>query len=1179
MRVLSAGEGYRYLLKTVAAGDGDRDLSTPLTRYYTEQGTPPGRWLGTGLTGLGDRLSGALGVGDEVTEEQLRRLLGQGRDPVTGAALGRAYPKYRTTAERVEARTARLDPGLSDEARAVEVERITIEETGRGRPRTVAGFDFTFSVPKSVSTLWAVADGGTQALIAQAHRAAIGEVIELIERDVAATRTGAGGVAQVDVRGVVATAFDHYDSRAGDPQLHTHVVIANRVQAADGKWRTLDGRPMHTAVVAVSEHYNAILADHLTRVFGIGWDARDRGRDRNPAWEITGVPDELLSEFSSRTADIEAEKDRLIDAYVTAHGHQPTAQTIIRLRQQATLTTRPDKELRSLAELTTGWRARAATVLGEDATTWAQHLTAANPRPLLLRADDLPLDELRRVGEVVVARVGQKRSTWRSWNLHAEASRQLMGLRFASTTDREAVLGLITDAAENASLQLSPPELTSTPAAFRRQDGSSVFRPKHHTVYSSMALLEAEDRLLDLSRTTTAPTVPLRVVSRVVSRPDAEGRVLSSDQARVAEQIATSARTLDLLVGPAGTGKTTTLGALRRAWEREHGAGSVIGLAPSAAAAEVLAADLGIPTENTAKWRHEHDQGRWDLTAGQLVLIDEASLAGTLALEEIASHAAAVGAKVVLIGDWGQLTAIDAGGAFGLLVRDRGDAPELVDVRRFAHDWEKAASLRLRLGHADVLDTYDHHGRLVGGDYDTILEDAYTAWQADTAAGKTSVLIAETTDTVTTLNARARTDRVLAGHVTADGVRLHDGNLAGTGDLILTRDNDRRLTTGRAWVKNGDRWQVVRHHEDGSLTVRRHPRHRRGGGTVVLPAAYVAAHVELSYAVTVHRAQGSTVDTAHAIVHSESMTREAFYVAMTRGRHQNTAYVATDAAHLEDHQTHDGEQVTASTVLYGVLAHEGTEASAHETITAEHEAWSSIAHLADQYETIAQQAQAEHVTALLDASGLAPEQVEDVIASETFGSLIAELRRGHANGAEPANLIRRAVTAGALDTEPDLAATLRNRIGLLASRASGGTRGHRTRLIAGLIPEAAGPMPADMTHALTELQDLIEHRATVLATGAVADRAAWLQDLGPAPSRAADRAAWERELSTVIAYRDRYNITTPTALGPATGTQLQRTDRQRADAAVRRAQRYAASPSIAVPTATRAPVSRDGLER
>ncbi len=1142
MRVLSAGEGYRYLLKSIAAGDTGRDLATSLTRYYTEAGTPPGFWIGSGLPGLEDT---SLADGELVTESQLRHLLGRGEHPTTGAQLGRAYFAFKSLRERVNIRTARLSDGLNAEQREAAVARIVTEEKTRKRPRTVAGYDFTFSAPKSVSVLWAVADGGTQALIARAHHQAIRDVIELIERDVAATRVGTNGVAQMDVRGVIATAFDHFDSRAGDPQLHSHVVLANRVQAADGKWRTLDGRPLHAAVVALSEHYNAVLADHLTRVLGVEWEARERGRDRNPAWEISGVNDGLIDEFSSRAAAIEKEKERLIEEYVARHGKHPSETTIIRLRQQATLATRPEKQMRSLADLTAEWRDRASRVLGEDCTTWASMLLESGVPHGALRADDLPLDQVAQIGDVVVAQVGVKRSTWRRWNLHAEATRQTMGLRFASVTDREAVIGMIVDAAETASLRLTPPELVTPPAQFTRDDGSSMFRPKHHTIYSSTRILDAEDALLELSRATTAPVVPLRTVGAVVARPDDRGITLSVEQQTAVEKIAVSARTIDVLVGPAGTGKTTTLGALRRAWEKEHGPRSVIGLAPSAAAAEVLADDLGIETDNTAKWLHEHDHGRWNLRAGQLAIIDESSLAGTLTLERIATHAADVGAKVLLVGDWAQLTAVDAGGAFGLLVRDRGDAPELADVRRFHADWEKNASLQLRLGKPDVINTYDDQGRIVSGDHDDILEAAYRAWYADIADGKTSLLIAETNETVTELNTRARDDRILDGHVTPDGNRLHDGTHAGTGDIIITRKNDRRLLVGGAsWVKNGDRWRVTAHHDDGSLTVARAD--ARHATKVILPAAYVAEHVDLGYAVTAHRAQGSTVDTAHAIVHSSSMTRENFYVAMTRGRAANIAYVATDQAHLEEHQLTDTEP-TARAILYGVLKHEGAEKSAHETIEAEQHAWTSIAHLADQYETIAQAAHTERIVTLLENAPLDAETRQAIAYSESFGSIVTVLRRAEGAGHQSERLITRALQAGPIDTAEDPASLLRHRVQRLAARTSPG-RGTsaRRRYIAGFIPEATGQIPPDMAQALAELKELIQERGTALMEKAIAEQQPWIRHLGPMPSSSAERREqWTATARAVAAYRDRYGVSDTSLLGPTSDLTQQRLDRER----------------------------------
>lgn len=209
-----------------------------------------------------------------------------------------------------------------------------------------------------------------------AHHAAVAELVAFMEREVASTRVGAtgpdGAVAHVDVAGVVAAAFDHYNSRAGDPQLHTHVVVSNKVfTVQDGRWRTLAGRPMHQTVVAISEMYNAVLADQLTRTLGLTWEARDRGRDRSPSWEITGVPQELMNEFSTRTRHIEVEKERLIAEYVAQHGKQPTATTVLKLRAQATLATRPEKEIHSLAELTTDWRGRTRRLLGQDATGWA----------------------------------------------------------------------------------------------------------------------------------------------------------------------------------------------------------------------------------------------------------------------------------------------------------------------------------------------------------------------------------------------------------------------------------------------------------------------------------------------------------------------------------------------------------------------------------------------------------------------------------------------------------------------------------------------------------------------------------------------------------------------------------------------------------------------------------------
>ena len=1163
MRVMSAGDGYKYLLKSIAAGDGDRSLSTPLTRYYAEAGTPPGFWMGSGLGRLGH---GDLVEGGQVSEAQLALLVGMGHDPITGEPLGRAYQQFASITERIKQRVDALDPELGPATRAQEVAAIEVEEAERGTRRAVAGYDFTFSVPKSVSTIWAVADAGTQALIADAHHAAAAELVAFLEREVAATRVGAtgpdGAVAHVDVAGVVAAAFDHYDSRAGDPQLHTHVVVSNKVLTVqDGRWRTLAGRPMHSVVVAVSELYNAALADQLTRVLGVEWEARERGRDRNPAWEIEGVPDELVTEFSTRSRHIEAEKDRLIAGYVAKHGRQPSARTVLKLRAQATLATRPEKQVRSLADLTAEWRQRAGRVLRRDANGWARTFTASTadaPRRVL-RADDVPLDVVREVGQTVMETVGEKRSTWTRWNLHAEASRQLMGWRFASIQDREAITGLVVDAAEHASLRLTPPELASSPLQFRRVDGTSRFRPHASTLFSSEVLLAAEDRLLARAATTAGPVVPLETVERIARKPDARGRVLGEDQAAALAAIAVSGRVVDVLVGPAGAGKTTAMNGLRRAWEKEHGTGSVIGLAPSAVAAQVLADDLGIATENTAKWWQNHLMYGTTFTAGQLVIIDEASLAGTMSLDRLTHEAEKAGAKVLLVGDWGQLQSPGAGGSFAMLVHARDDAPELTDLHRFTNEWEKTTSLQLRHGRAEAIDALIEHGRITGGDEEAMIDAAYTEWRADLAVGRASILVTETHATVTELNARARADRIIDGTVNPTReLPLRDGTAVSEGDLVITRENDRRLRNGRTWVRNGSRWTVTGVREDGSVSIR--PAGRRFGGGIVLPADYVAEHLDLGYAITAHRAQGVTTDTAHAVV-TATTTRENFYVSMTRGAHSNHAYVTVDREDAEHAVPHPGDNpnVTARSILYGVLQHIGAELSAHETVAAEQDRWGSIAQLAAEYDTIAQAAQHDRWATLLAASGITAEQIEDVLGSDAYGALSAELRHAEANHHDLDALLPRLVAARSLDDADDIASVLHARVARATARPAGSGRTRKApRLIVGLIPHAGGQMADDMRRALDERRELIEGRADAVLRGYLTDEEPWTADLGAAPRGDKQKAAWWRAARTVAAYRDRYGITDDrTPLGPTPESTSQKIDAIRARAALNRAQAIA----------------------
>lgn len=922
------------MLRNIARGDADgREVGDgSLAAYYTASGYPPGVWLGSGLAGLAD--GRGIASGTLVDEAAMRLLFGEAKDPVTGAQLGRA-------------------PSSSS--------------------RPVVGFDLTFSVPKSVSVLWGISGPEVKAVIERAHHGAIGAALRLVERDVARTRIGAGGSVQVPVRGIIAAGFDHFDSRDGDPQLHTHVTVANRVQAADGIWRTLYGARLYRAAVAISETYDALLADDITRALGLDWQWRDRGAGRNPARELAAVPQQLVDEFSTRSHAIDGAKDRAIATFVAKHGRQPTDVDVIKIRQQATLSTRQAKQVTSLAEHTTAWRARTGALLGMPADAWAvQQIRSAATAPRLVTAQQVSAAQVEVLAAAVLDVVEAKHSTWTEWNIQAETARQIAGTgaHFATAADLIGVRDRISKAALDRSVLLNPDTTTAMTQLGVRGAESSA-----HRAFTSLTILAAEERLLAAADQRSGP----------VATPLQQATGADAAQQQAATAICTSARTLDVLIGPAGAGKSTAMRLLRTTWETSYGPGSVIGLAPSAAAARVLATEAGAAAETCAQWvaqqrgearrlerlialqrkrqrrveagftaadldqaidaaRAEFD--RWRMKPGELVIVDEAGMADTKTLDAIVAQARNSGAKVLLVGDTAQLGAVGAGGAFAMLAAARTDAPELTEVRRFVHAdgtpnrAEAEASKLLRRGDSRALTYYRERCRIhtaaAGADP---TDAAYAAWSADKARGLDAVLIAADNTTVTALNHKAHDDLVEAGAVQPDGVRLADGTTAGIGDRIVTRRVDRHLADGTrpdvhrggtgvlpaGYVTNGEAFTVAGATGAGDLVV------QAGRGVpVTLPAAYVARNVQLGYAITAHRAQGATVDTAHVIA-APGMTREAFYVAMTRGRFANHAHI--DIRQLDrDTDRIDGAEndgMGAATVLDHILATSGNPVAAH----------------------------------------------------------------------------------------------------------------------------------------------------------------------------------------------------------------------------------------------------------
>ena len=919
-----------------------------------------------------------------------------------------------------------------------------------------------------------------QAQVEAAHHEAVRSTLDWIEQHAAFTRTGHAGVAQVDTTGLLAVAFDHRESRSGDPDLHTHLAVANKVCGTDGKWRSLDARGLYALGVAASERYNTRLEDAMARRLGVEFTERPGGvAGKRPVREVVGIPHELTRHFSRRRMLIEHRYAELHAEYRAAHGREPGRATQLHLAQQATLETREGKGPgRTLDEQVADWTRQARRILGDSAMD--RLISDCIGRGD--RLGDSSQSSVNGAAKSVVVAVSQQRSTWSVWNLYAESERQARARRFASKEERDRFTEAVVAAATGPALsvRISEPELVAEAPALRRQsDGESVFVAHGADRFTTSDVLLAEDRLVAAARSTDAPRVDETVLEASLAIEEARTRIaLDAGQRSLVEAFATSKARLAVGIGPAGSGKTTAMRAFTRAWSSAGpDGGRVVPLATSSKAAQVLGSELGLRAENVHKFLHENrvagTRDAWyELRSGDVVLVDEAGMAGTLQLDALLELAKQADAAVRLLGDPSQLAAIDVGGALDLLEHEVG-ATYLTELHRFTDPEEAHATMALRAGDPRALDYYRSADRISAGSRDAMLETAYDGWARDVRAGRSSVLIAAANADVAALNVRARTERIQAGKVDPDGTELHDGNLAGVGDWVVTRDNARGLRYSRQnrWVHNGDVWEVMTRHEDGSLSLR----HRTNHGKVRLPTEYVTASVELAYAATAHRVQGMTTDTAHALV-TPVMTREALYVSSTRGRNGTKWYVATEPAVDIDCASEPEAPRTAHEVLASVLKRSGAEASATRTIESTLKETGALPSLVARYEHARMLAA---MCSLREAAKVLPEALRDRVLSEAGTTYLARtLASAVSRGVDPGVLLR-----AALDLE-DLS-EVRSPAAVLAARIED----HATGLGVPTTPPIDAPLPwlpgPEVGHVgwlpyLRERARLIEHRAEEL---------------------------------------------------------------------------------------------------
>lgn len=824
--------------------------------------------------------------------------------------------------------SASAELGLEAEVDAEDLRAVlSLRDPRSGDPLNrarVPGFDLTFRAPKSVSLLYGLGEAGSvTAEVVAAHDAAVGAALSYLEDHACAVRFRVDGrITAVRASGFVAAGFRHRTSRAGDPTFHTHVLVANASTTPGGRWGALDGARLYHHAKAAGFVYQAVLRGELTRRLGVEW-----GPVRNGTADIQGIPRSLIEAFSKRRAEIVS--------HMASRG-----ETSARAAQVATLETRRAKDYPvDVAALRASWAAAA------EAHGFGPEQVAALIEDAAERRREPGLPAL---ASLVGALAGPRGLTEHASTFERRDAIQGVCERLPEGADLDTIEAL-TDAflADERVLCASTRGGLCERNVIRVSDGR-VFHPaRDEARYSTWALPRVERHLLDSALARAGDRCGIAdpaTLSQVLTA--APG--LSAEQAATVEAVCSSGRGVEVVVGRAGSGKTTALGAARQVWERSGY--RVIGCALSARAAAELEAGSGIASSTLDRLLLDLD-ATGGLRPSHVIVVDEAGMVGTRKLARLLAHAQGAGAKVVLVGDHHQLPEVEAGGAFRALVRRLG-AIELRANHRQREAWERRALQLLRDGEVDrALGAYHARGRVTCAETPTEAIDALVErwWQAR-HGGRRVLMVAPRRSQVRALNEAARDLLDAAGHLDQTGPRLRVSTLEfARGDEVMALRNNSRLG-----VLNGDRGRIL-----GVDPSRRSVTFtaERTGSPITLPASYVeAGQLTHAYATTVHKAQGSTVDEA-LLLADDGLYQQAGYVGLSRGRDTNRLYAATEAdVDLDElaapdptlHEPHP-EPALAGTARR--LSHDRSQQLALETIE-----WSAILDAAVEYARAARDA-------------------------------------------------------------------------------------------------------------------------------------------------------------------------------------------------------------------------------
>jgi conjugative relaxase-like TrwC/TraI family protein len=857
--------GAEYYLDKVANNVDD---------YYLGRGEAPGQWIGAA--------SERLGLVGEVDAVALQNLL-TGRS-ASGEGLG-----ARLTKER--------------------------------RP----GYDLTFSAPKGASLLWAFGTDEVRDAISVAHDRAVESVLDHLSTEACYARRGAGGSQLIEANGFMAAAFRHRTSRAGDPQLHTHVIVPNLVQGSDGKWSAPDGRHLYTWKMTAGTLYRSALRAEL-RPLGPSWHVR-----RNGLSELRNIPPTILRAFSKRRLDIEAAM--AARGSTSAKSAETTA---LATRHRKPAGTAPTDLLRQ------GWWEQLAGIELPDGAGSTRPAGVDDIIAALSHDPAIPPgpEDTEAVLRVLAGEKGVSLDDWEIDEHLAPDIRAIPITLLGSTfTRREAISAVARafDVTPDQALVLtselldrnSVVRVLADPDAptdsIRTNSGHIVPATTGDRRYTTTELLAAEQRIIG-SATARMGEGTGRVAPGTVDEVLARHPYFDREQADGVRALLTSGNGYDLVIGQAGTGKSTMLGAARAGWE-EAGY-KVIGTAVAARTAADLEAGTRIPSSSLTQLLADLREGG-GLTSRHVIVVDEASLVGSRSLDRLRAHVDGAGAKLVLTGDNRQLSSIDAGGALRSLSKELGDQVVTLTINRRQagsdQQWERDALVALRDGNAErAVHAYTEHGRVtISGTIDEARHRLVEDWWAVHHDHTTAILAVRRADVVA-LNDMVRARRHAGGEL---GYEIKFATKAfRVGDRVLFEKNQRVADagspnrvgrSGRVQVRNGTFGTVVGGIDPaGNASTREGDAPRAQGDATgvgetkvqaeaasallvelddgrraVLPWTYVETSTSLGYALTVFRSQGITVDCTFGLG-GDSLFQEAGYTQLSRGRLSNNLYVA-----------------------------------------------------------------------------------------------------------------------------------------------------------------------------------------------------------------------------------------------------------------------------------------------